>query len=176
MKTKPTKEKVKKEAKKEVKKATKQAAKKPMLKGFLIDPFKQEMRRIEISSDPDIWRKVMRCDWYEVLSISTTGEQTMDLWFDEEGRVKPNPFPKFRIDRGASMGGGTFEIHGYALAFSSNSEGETIDLKSTPISASLFGVLSELAYEITEKEFIEEKLRMIELELPGEFRYLADDE
>ena len=152
---------MKKEAKKEAKEA--KNAKKVMLQGFLIDPFKQEMRRIEISSDPDIWRKVMRCDWYEVLSISTTGEQTMDLWFDEEGRVKPNPFPRFRIDRGASMGGGTFEIHGYALAFSSNSEGETIDLKSTPISASLFGVLSELAYEITEKEFIEEKLRMIEL-------------
>lgn len=167
---------MKEEAKKEVKKATKKEAKKPMLQGFLIDPFKQEMRRIEISSDPEIWRKVMRCDWYEVLAISTTGEQTMDLWFDEEGRIKADPFPRFRIDRGASMGGGTFEIHGYALAFSSNSEGETVSLQSTPVSALFFGVLAGLGYEITEKEFIEEKLRMIELELPGEFRYLADDE
>lgn len=169
------------EKKKEVKKA--------LLEGFLIDPFKQSIDRIEIANDLDVWRKVMRCEWVDCVRLTRRSERTndteLDLWVDEEGLLAEVPAPRFKLQRGLTFGGGTVEICGYGLIFSSDAEGNTISLKSDPVSTALFVQMCELCFEICENnprfdgvdtEFLEEKLRMIELELPGEFRFLSDNE
>jgi hypothetical protein len=43
-------------------KAKKQLSK-ALLQGFIIDPFKQGICRIEIANDLDVWRKVLNSRW-----------------------------------------------------------------------------------------------------------------
>lgn len=169
-------------------KATKKSA---LLKALFIDPYRQELQRIEIENDLDTWRKALRCDWIEHLTLSreSVGHTNLDLWFNEEGAINAEPAllaPRFRLQRGNSAGGGLFAIHGYGLVTSSNAEGETVSLITNPLSAATFGAVTYLAFEdpqspepgnrLRGKEFLEEKLRLIDLELPGKFRYLASDE
>jgi hypothetical protein len=51
-------------------KTKKKEVKPAMLKGFLIDPFKQEIQRIEISKDPAVWRAVLRCELLELVRLA----------------------------------------------------------------------------------------------------------
>ena len=36
-----------------------------LLAGLLIDPYRQEIDRIEISPDSDVWRKLLQCPWVQ---------------------------------------------------------------------------------------------------------------
>jgi hypothetical protein len=154
-----------------------------MLDGVLIDPWKQEISRIQISSDTDIWRKVLRCDYFDCMAISTSDGISMDLWFDDEGRMYDQPLPRFRLCRGDSVGGGWIDICGYGLFLSSNSQGETIGLQTNPVSLGRWIALAGLAFEVTEgnprfkghdTEFLEQKMRLIENELPGKIKILSE--
>lgn len=157
-----------------------------MLQGILIDPYKQEVSQIAISHDTDVWRKVLRCDYFDCMCISSesvTGT-CMDLWFDDEGRMTETPSPRFRMNRGDSVGGGNYDFCGYGLIFSSNKNGETIGLETSPASLAMFMAMSCLQFEDFENannprfkgvdtDFLEQKMRIIELELPGQFQLLG---
>ena len=154
-----------------------------MLDGVLIDPWRQEISRIQISSDSDIWRKVLRCDCYDCMAISTSDGISMDLWFDDEGRMIEPPSPRFRLRRGDSVGGGEIDICGYGLLLSSNNRGETIGLQTNPLNLGRWIALAGLAFEVPQgnprfkgydTEFLEQKMRLLENELPGKIKILSE--
>lgn len=156
-----------------------------MLDGILIDPWKQEVSQIKISHDSDVWRKVLRCHTFDCMALSSesvTGT-CMDLWFDDEGRMTEIPSPRFRLNRGDSVGGGNYDFCGYGLIFSSK-DGETIGLTTTPALLAQFMVMAGLQFEDyasaknprfkgVDTDFIEEKMRNIDLELPGQFELIG---
>lgn len=157
-----------------------------MLQGILIDPYKQEVSQIVISHDTDVWRKVLRCNYFDCMALSSesvTGT-CMDLWFDDEGRMTEIPSPRFRLNRGETVGGGNYDFCGYGLIFSSNKNGETIGLETNPASLAAFMVMCGLQFEDYESannlrfkgvdtDFLEQKMRIIELELPGQFELIG---
>jgi hypothetical protein len=153
-----------------------------MLDGILIDPWKEEVSQIRVSSDSDVWRKVLRCDVFDCMCISSeSGGTCMDLWFDDEGRLIEPPSPRFRLIRGDSVGGGCYDFCGYGLLLSSR-EGTTIGLTTTPASIAMWMTMCELSFERLEDnprfkgidtDFIEQKMRSIELELPGQFQLIG---
>jgi hypothetical protein len=165
--------------------------KKGRIKGFLIDPYKQDISRIEMENDRRAWRKVMRCRDLDCIPLSVPQgvlteitRYVLDLWVDDRGLLAAVPAPRFKLRKGLSAGGGEVQISGYGLMFSSDPDnGEAVSLESDPISMGMFVRMYGLSYEVIEGNkrfegmdaFIEEKMRVIELEVPG-FRYLKDDE
>ena len=163
------------------------AKKTKLIPGLLIDPFKQEIGIIEIANDPDVFRKVLRCDYFDCLCIDKEeeGNTKMDIWFDDEGRMYDQPLPRFKLTRGESCGGGDFDICGYGLILSSDEEGETIGLAVNPVGLAIWLQYCHLLFERTEDnprfkgkdtEFFDQKMRTIELELPGQFRMVGHGE
>jgi hypothetical protein len=165
-------------------KSKKEVTKKALIPGLLIDPFKQEIAVIKIANDPNVWRKVLRCDWFDCMCISapTKYDNRMDIWFDDEGRLSEQPLPRFKLKRGQSVGGGEYDFCGYGLILSSDDFGDTIGLNSDPFSLAAWTDMCGLAFERTagnprfegkDAEFLEQKMRLIENELPGEFEQIA---
>ena len=167
-----------------------QTKKKPqMLQGILIDPYKRDIYRIEISSNTDIWRKVLRCHNFDCLAISKRDDLDtyLDLWFDDEGLLAEVPAPRFCLNRGDTCGGGELHIAGYGLLFTSDLQGKTTSMHTDPFSVMALAMLCGLAFEPLDADrfkdadgvpmsFIDEQMRTIELELPGQFRELDPQE
>lgn len=153
-----------------------------MLAGLLIDPYKQEMRRVEIADDLDSWREAMQCQWVEHHLLSREPMTNIDLFFDEEFAISGEIKPSFQLHVGPTIGGYPLEIGGYALVFASNHGGETISLETCDQTAIAFAILSQLKFErhgtgkLVGREFIEERMRNLELEMPGRFKYLTDND
>lgn len=156
---------------------------KPLLAGLLIDPYCQTIRRIACGPELDDWRKVLQCDWVEhhLISREENGT-TLDLWFNEEFAIDGVVRPMFTLHTRDSGGGYPLEIAGYGLVFAGNGGGETMALLATEESMNAFAVLAGLGFErhnhlrLAGYEFIEEQLRMIELEMPDRFRFLGENE
>lgn len=154
----------------------------PLLAGLLVDPYCQTIRRIACGRELADWRKVLQCDWVEHHLISQEEDgTTLDLWFNEEFAIDGVIRPCFTLHTGDSCGGHPLEIAGYGLVFAAK-HGETHALLTTEDSMNAFAVLSGLGFErhnharLAGYEFIEEQLRMIELEMPDRFRFLEENE
>jgi hypothetical protein len=151
-----------------------------MLEGLLIDPFRQELRRVRVAHDLDTWYGVLCCDNVDVCCIASDSADGagLDIWFDDEFTFKEPVWPGFRVKSSISTGSQTHVLHGYGLVFASNKAGRTVSLSSSRHSASWFARATGLAFENwmlrTTAEFIEQVMRTPETELSGRFEYLKD--
>jgi len=89
------------------------------LTGYLIDPFQRKVHEIETTDDILDWHKLLDCDTLDVARV----EQSVDIWVDDNGLLREPYYPLFYYL------GYQNPLCGYALALSSNAEGESISLK-----------------------------------------------
>jgi hypothetical protein len=151
-----------------------------MLDGLLIDPFRQELRRVRVAHDLDTWYGVLCCDNVDVccLASNSLDGAALDIWFDDEFTFKEPIWPGFLVKSARSTGSQTHVLHGYGLVFASNREGTSISLSSSRHSVEWFARATGLAFENwklrTDEEFIGQVIRTPETELGGRFEYLKD--
>lgn len=161
-----------------------------MVKGLLFDPYKQELRPVEVRNDIHVWHKVLKCDCCDVNRLASDHDGTaIDIWFDDEFLLKAEPGPSFAVQL-PSDNGEVRIYHGYALLFGSNNEGETTDLSlfnqvPKPLRGREMEYLVQcimmafrLKWErwearVKRDNYIDEQMRMPELEMPQDFHYLS---
>jgi hypothetical protein len=157
---------------------TKQKAKIQLLEGLFIDPFRQEVRRVQVVRDLDVWYKLLYCRGVECASLAERSEGSLDLWYDNEFLFREPRLPAFRVTSSKSAGSIDYIIHGYALVLASNQNGESVSLSSAQASVDWFLRETQLAFEkwrnrLTRSDFfIPQMIRTPELEFPGRFKYL----
>jgi hypothetical protein len=149
-----------------------------MLTGLLIDPFKQELRRVRVAEGLPTWYEVLQCDYVDCCCVASDSAQgaSLDIWFDDCFLDREPLWPAFKVTGSDSTGGRTHVLHGYALVFARDKEGTTISLSSSDQSAEWFARATGLQFEHwqlrTDEEFIDQLLRTPETELGGRFEYL----
>jgi hypothetical protein len=149
-----------------------------LLDGLLIDPFRQELRRVRVSGDLRVWYKVLQCDHVDVCCLASDSSQgaNLDIWFDDEFTFKEPIWPGFRVTSSDSTGAQTHVLHGYGLVLASDRTGTSIGLSASGQSAAWFARATGLAFEQwklrTSEEFIEQVMRTPETELGGRFQYV----
>jgi len=161
-----------------------------LLEGIFIDPWNQTISTIELTDDLADWRKLLACRYVERIVLASReqipplGEyqaiDTLDLWCDEEFLISGTPNPGFRF---YYPGSEQCEIiFGYGLIIggqdrTGNSVSFPMALMALPIFCSwihlAFETLEGLAIRFPGNEFIPEKLRSIEADLPGRVRTLS---
>jgi hypothetical protein len=150
------------------------------LDGLLIDPFRQELRRVRVADDLGAWCEVLQCDRVDVCCIASDSADgaALDVWFDDEFTFKEPIWPGFRVTSSISTGSQPYVLHGYGLVFASDKTGTTVSLSSSRHSADWFARATGLAFENwmlrTNEEFLEQVMRTPETELGGRFEYLKD--
>jgi hypothetical protein len=150
-----------------------------LLDGLFIDPFRKEVRRVQVAKGLDTWYKLLYCSGVECACLATGPEDAnLDLWFDEEFLFREPRLPAFRLTGSVSTGSAVYIIHGYALVLASNQDGESVSLSSSMPSVDWFQRETGLAFENWQRRltrsdfFIPQMIRTPELELPGRFKYL----
>jgi hypothetical protein len=149
-----------------------------MLDGLLIDPFRQELRRVRVGSDLDTWYSVLECSNVDVCCIASDSldGSNLDIWFDDCFLDREPLWPGFRVTGSISTGSQTHVLHGYGLVLASDRTGTSISLSASGQSAAWFARATGLAFEKwklrTEEEFIEQVMRTPETELGGRFEYV----
>jgi hypothetical protein len=153
-------------------------AKIELLDGLFIDPFRKEVRRVQVARDLDTWYKLLYCRSVECACLAESPNENLDLWFDDEFLFREPRLPAFKLKSAKSAGMADYIIHGYALVLASNRAGESVSLSSSKASVEWFLDVTDLAFEnwhrrLTRSDFfIPQMLRMVELELPERFKYL----
>ena len=149
-----------------------------LLDGLFIDPFRKEVRRVQVAKGLDTWYKLLYCHGVECACLAESPEGALDLWFDEEFLFREPRLPAFRLKSAKSVGMADYIIHGYALVLASNQHGESVSLSSSQASVDWFLRETGLAFENWQRRltrsdfFIPQMIRTPELELPGRFKYL----
>jgi hypothetical protein len=157
---------------------TKQKTKIKLLDGLFIDPFRKEVRRVQVAKDLDTWYELLYCHAVECACLAESPEGNLDLWFDDEFLFREPRLPAFRLTSSKSMGSNEYIIHGYALVLASDAEGRSVSLSSSAMSVEWFLDATELAFENWQRRltrsdyFIPQMIRTPELEFPGRFKYL----
>jgi hypothetical protein len=157
---------------------TKQKTKIKLLDGLFIDPFREEVRRVQVARDLDTWYKLLYCHAVDRACLAESPEGELDLWYDDEFLFREPRLPAFRLTSSRSMGSNVYIIHGYALVLAANHEGESVSLSSSQASVDWFLRETGLAFEkwrnrLTRSDFfIPQMIRTPELEFPGRFKYL----
>ena len=170
-------------------------ATKKLIPGIFIDPWNQTVSIIEVTDNLDDWRKLLRCKTVECVHLARRGQlpqlaeyegiDTLDLWCDEEFLLKDTPDPGWRFYYPGREPEVCEVIFGYGLIIGGQnrtgaSVGFPIDLMALPV----FCMWLRLAFETREgiairfggNEFIAERLRSIDAELPGRVRTLSQIE
>ena len=157
---------------------TKRKTKIELLDGLFIDPFREEVRRVQVAKDLDVWYKLLYCHGVECASLAESPEGALDLWFDEEFLFREPRLPAFRLTSSKATGSNVYIIHGYALVLASNQKGQSVSLSSSQASVDWFLRETQLAFEkwrnrLTRSDFfIPQMIRTPELEFPNRFKYL----
>jgi hypothetical protein len=156
---------------------TKSKAKIKILDGLFIDPFREEVRRVQVARDLDTWYKLLYCRGVECTCLAESSEGALDLWFDDEFLFREPRLPAFKLKSAKSVGMADYIIHGYALVLASNKKGKSVSLSSSQASVDWFLRETQLAFEkwrnrLTRSDFfIPQMIRTPELECPGRFKY-----
>lgn len=145
-----------------------------MLTGLFIDPFKGELSAVEIAHDSSVWRQVLKCSCIDCVCIAEVDPLlAIDIWIDDEGLLRNEPRPFFKVKKGRSFGFQEVKLCGYGLVLGCDpTTGKTVSLD---VPTDKFGPTVGLAFErwhhrLDANEHMDELLRTIELELPGKFR------
>ena len=152
-------------------------SKPPKITVLFVDPYKREFRPVSLRNDLSTWYKALRCEYVEVMHVAhdKNTAQEIDLWFDEEFFLKSPLGPGFRF---SNPEGKKITIYGYAFFCESNDTGDSVSMAEGALKLyPAFSELINLRWEPWEKrvgpnQFIEQQLRIPELEMSGDFNYL----
>lgn len=152
-----------------------------LLKGILVDPYRREVRRVEVGHSLDAWYALLRCQCVDVRRIMEGENKTcIDVWFDDEFLIKEKLGPGFRLP--LQHCNEPLVVFGYGLILGSDSEGETCDLGHEGLALGALAArrILKLQFEnwmarkLSSDMFMDEIFRTPETEssLSGRFRYL----
>jgi hypothetical protein len=145
-----------------------------LLKGLLIDPYKKEIREIQISHDLSAWYKLLQCDYVEVIRLQAVPDgRSTDLWVDEEFLItKGQDHPSFIVtvqNRHKQV------VYGYGLVLASQGP-ESVSIRvGCDNAAEMFGVCFQVGFEnwekrLDQKDVMAELMRLPELEMEGSYK------
>jgi len=121
---------------------------KQLLKGLLIDPYKREIREIQISHDLNAWHTLLQCQCVELIRLQVVSDgrgRSTDLWVDEEFLItKGEDHPKFIVtvqNRYQQV------VYGYGLVLASKGP-ESVSIRvGCDNAAEMFGVCFQVGFE-----------------------------
>jgi hypothetical protein len=147
-----------------------------LLKGILIDPYKREVREIQIEGSIHPWHTLLQCECVGVshLAYNQLTNRETDLWYDDEFLYTKADAPTFRV---RLQNGEQLTVYGYGLVLAGNvNNGETVSLNvRCPNAVETFARAFEVQFEkwerrINQKDVMNELLRTPELELSGSYK------
>lgn len=148
----------------------------------MIDPYKREVRKFEADADIFLWQKMFQCDCCACTTLLAVegNPAELDIWYDDEFLCKEPVGPAFKIASGTNR---EAVFHGYAFLAAHDGEGNTVSLADPGMSQSNKTILRvlRLQFETWEKRldpnlYLDQQLRMFELEFPGRFKFLDKTE
>ncbi len=115
-----------------------------------------------------------QCETLNAECVSRFKRGSLDVWVDNEGFLREEPFPCFHVYKSPNIGGKQMKLCGYGLVLAADGNGETYSL-TTSFKPEDFDQMTSLCFErwkdrLDPNEHMDELLRIIELELPGRFR------
>jgi hypothetical protein len=145
--------------------------------GLLIDPYRQSIDMIEVSDELEDWHKILRCSCIDMKTIvRMKNSNTIDLVYDDEFLYRIPGDPRFKLK---SKNNSEMEIYGYGLIFGGNDRtGETGCFHILPAKMDEFTDFIGLQFEMLcsprfqGNEWIEQRMRSIDSELPGKYETL----
>jgi hypothetical protein len=155
--------------------------------GVLIDPYRRQVSLIEVTDNCDDFRKMLQCEKLAVTRIAS-GQSFRsrkdpeariagcDIWYDYE--FKPQTHAGFRITPPEEIDRRPIHVYGYGfICCSKNDVHHRTCLHVKPDNIGAFMNWLSMGFEQWERrtpkvEFIEERMRNIELEMPERFAYL----
>jgi hypothetical protein len=160
------------------------------LHGLLIDPFKREVSMVTCRNNIKDWYRILQCDCLEVIRLLSGKNapamhdgSSLDLWVDEEFLLAERVTPAWRITYwdNDTCECRPIEIFGYGLLFLCDQEGETecLHLEMSDCAKFLTAMNLQFEHDTSPRlkkagEFVEERMRNIELELPGKFKAIYE--
>lgn len=95
------------------------------LKALLIDPWQKKIHELaDVPADIRAWHELLHCDCLDRAEVSRNPQETraIDIWVDDEGFMRDQPAPTFRVRGYANP------LCGYGLVLGANLvNGESID-------------------------------------------------
>lgn len=148
------------------------------VKVILIDPYKREVRKVEIGHDLATWHQLLRCDCLDCQRLTQEGLFSLNVWFDDEFLLKEPLAPGFVI---VDFHGAERQYRGYAFLCASNDEGDAVSIGEAALGVpdKILARLLQVRWESYEMRlgqdaFIDLRIRTPELEMPGRFKFLDD--
>jgi hypothetical protein len=88
------------------------------VKAYLIDPFQRKLHDLEVGHDLGEWYRALRCDCVDVVHVGQASNgHAVDIWVDDEGLLRSEPWPLFKIGRST--------LAGYGLVLESDNQGQS---------------------------------------------------
>jgi hypothetical protein len=89
------------------------------LRAYLIDPFQRKVHTLDVTHELSAWYDMLECSCVDVVRIGTAPNgNAIDVWVDDEGLLRNEPYPLFRLGEGT--------LCGYGLVLECDSEGKSL--------------------------------------------------
>lgn len=146
------------------------------IKVILIDPYRKELRKAEVSADIHTWHQLLMCSSLCAHRLVKDSGTCLDIWFDDEFLLNEPLAPWFEV---SDLRGGHQRYHGYAFLANRDEEGNSISVGDAALAvpSEMLARMADVRFEnyeqrLGENAHMDLRMRMPELEMPGRFKFI----